>query len=268
MALALAAVAQIVAFAPTASAQSGGWQPGPGAALDNTYAGFVDVPSSGGTVPGSGSFAVAGWFVDSSAQGWAGADDVQVWLGSMDGGGSMLAKALFAQSRPDVAAALGNPFFAASGFVATINGASVPAGSQTLNVYAHTPGKGWWFRGMNVNGGGSGTSTAAPAPAAGGTPTLSITNPIEAQNVSTKSDYTINGKASPGAAIDVWINGERNTHYATELGTTTAAGDGSWSLTFIPTHFPSTHSNLYVYAKDASSGVETLLSVGFNIVDK
>ena len=201
MALALAAVAQIVAFAPTASAQSGGWQPGPGAALDNTYAGFVDVPSSGGTVPGSGSFAVAGWFVDSSAQGWAGADDVQVWLGSMDGGGS-------------------------------------------------------------------GTSTAAPAPAAGGTPTLSITNPIEAQNVSTKSDYTINGKASPGAAIDVWINGERNTHYATELGTTTAAGDGSWSLTFIPTHFPSTHSNLYVYAKDASSGVETLLSVGFNIVDK
>src|SRR6266851_499690 len=137
IALVMAAIAQILVFAPAASAQAGGWQPGPGAALDNTYAGFVDVPSNGATVPGSGSFPVVGWFADTTAQGWAGADDVQVWLGSIDGGGSMLAKALFAQPRPDVAAVLGNPFFAPSGFVATVNGASVPAGSQTLNVYAH-----------------------------------------------------------------------------------------------------------------------------------
>jgi hypothetical protein len=145
----------------------------------------------------------------------------------------------------------------------------VPAGSQTLTVYAHTPGKGWWFMGVAVNGGGSGTSAAAPAAPTGGAPTLQIINPTEGQNVSTKSDYTINGKASPSnVTIDVWINGERNTKYATELGTTTPTSDGSWSLRFVPTHFASTHSNLYVYAKDKTTGVETLTSVGFNIVDR
>ena len=36
----------------------------------------------------------------------------------MDGGGKMLARASFAQSRPDVATALGNPYWAASGFTA------------------------------------------------------------------------------------------------------------------------------------------------------
>ena len=91
------------------------WTPGPGAAGDNTYAGFIDMPPANIMVP-TGNFQVAGWFVDTTAQGWAGADDVQVFLGTMDGGGKMLAKAFFAQSRPDVAAALANPFWVASGF--------------------------------------------------------------------------------------------------------------------------------------------------------
>src|SRR5438094_3879828 len=81
----------LLAFAPAASAQSAGWQPGPGAILDNTYTGFIDLPTNGATVPGTGSFTVAGWFVDQTAQGWAGADDVQVWLGTLDCGGRMLA---------------------------------------------------------------------------------------------------------------------------------------------------------------------------------
>ena len=51
-----------------AEAQSNGWQPGPGGILDNTYAGFVDIPQSGATVPGSGSFTVGGWFVDGIGQ--------------------------------------------------------------------------------------------------------------------------------------------------------------------------------------------------------
>jgi hypothetical protein len=260
----------------SASAQAAGdWQPGPGAALDNTYAGFIDLPPGGSTVPGGGSFTVAGWFVDKTAQGWAGADDVQVWLGTMDGGGKMLAKALFAQSRPDVAAAMGNPFWAASGFGASVAGSSVPAGPQTLNVYAHTPGKGWWFKGVNVTGGGSGTGTAAPAapssPTAGGAPVLTITNPSENQNVSTKSDYTITGSVSDPGNIDrieVWINGERNSQYARLLGTITPNSDGSWSITFSPTKFASTHSNLYVYAHNRATNLETVVTRGFNIVDK
>src|ERR687888_281581 len=85
-------LALVVSTAPPVLAQSSGWQPGPGAVQDNTYQGFIDQPTSGATVPGSGSFLVSGWFVDTTAQGWAGADDVQVWLGKMGGGGAKLAQ--------------------------------------------------------------------------------------------------------------------------------------------------------------------------------
>src|SRR3984893_12676684 len=112
------------------------WTGGPGAAGHNTYTGFVDLPPANATVP-TGSFVVSGWFVDQTAQGWAGADDVQVFQGTMDGGGKQLAKAIFGQSRPDVAAALGTPYWAASGFSATIASSALAAGGQTLSVYAH-----------------------------------------------------------------------------------------------------------------------------------
>src|SRR5579871_6887729 len=87
-----ACFALVLTAAPQAAAQSAGsgWQPGPGAVQDNTYNGFIDAPTNGATVPGSGAFNVSGWFVDTTADGWAGADNVQVWLGSMDGGGTMI----------------------------------------------------------------------------------------------------------------------------------------------------------------------------------
>jgi hypothetical protein len=268
----VSALAAVVALYAPVAAQSADWQPGPGGILDPTYSGFVDAPRGGATVPGSGSFAVAGWFVDRSAQGWAGADDVQVWLGSMDGGGRMLAKALFAQSRPDVGAALSNGYWTNSGFSASVAG--LPGGSQTLNVYVHTPGKGWWFKSVTVNGGGASGSVSAPtasAPTGGaGAPALTVINPTDNQNVSTRGDYTIEGTVSdPGSVdrIDVWINGERNAQYATQLGTTTPQSGGGWSLTFKPTKFASTHSNIYVYAHNRA-GQESLVSRGFNIVDK
>ena len=272
-----AVMALLLASVPAALAQSAGWQPGPSAALDNTYDGFIDIPPGGAAVSGSGSFTVAGWFLDHTAQGWAGADDIQVWLGTMDGGGRMLAKAAFAQNRPDVGTATGDPYWSASGFGASIAGSSVSAASQTLNVYAHTPSKGWWFKSVTVTGGGTGTAAPAPAPsapgapAAGGPPVITILNPTNNQNVSTKSDYTINGTVNDPGNIDrieTWINGERNSHYATLLGTTTPNKDGSWSQTFTPTHFPSTHSNLYIYAHNAATGLETVKNVEINIVDK
>ena len=153
------------------------WTPGPGAAGDNTYAGFIDVPPANTMVP-TGNFQVAGWFVDTTAQGWAGADDVQVFLGTMDGGGKMLAKAFFAQNRPDVAAALGNPYWAASGFIATIPASALPSGGQTLSVYAHTPAKGWWYKQVQVNVSSTAASTtpaAAGAPVPPGTPAAEVT---------------------------------------------------------------------------------------------
>src|SRR5256885_16118273 len=73
------------------------WTAGPGGILDDTYTGFIDVPSMNATVP-TGGFTVAGWFVDKTAEGWAGADDMQIWQGTMDGGGKMRAKAASPQN--------------------------------------------------------------------------------------------------------------------------------------------------------------------------
>src|SRR5713101_3150340 len=171
------------------------WTAGPDAALDPTYAGFIDVPSANATVP-TGSFTVAGWFVDQTAQGWSGADDVQVWQGTMDGGGKMLAKAVFAQSRPDVASALGNPYWAASGFGGVVPANSLSAGNQTLSVYAHTPGKGWWYKQVNVTVSTSAPATAAPSAPTATTPTVSggavpilvIEKPTSGENINTRSN--------------------------------------------------------------------------------
>jgi hypothetical protein len=278
VALVLVGATAVLSSAAPVAAQTSGWQPGPGAILDNTYDGVIDVPSNGATVPGGGSFTVSGWFVDRQAEGWAGADDIQVWRGAMDGGGQMLARGSIGQNRPDVATALGNPFWAASGFSAAVPGSAVPAGPQTLSVYVHTGGKGWWFKQVNVNGGGSGTGTAAPAPsgtATGGPPQLTVSDPTAGQNVSTRSKFTIQGTAiDPGFGgsgidrVEVWLNGERDGQGGTSLGTTTPDSSGAWSLEFTPTNFPSTHSNLYIYAHSKNTGLETEITRDFNITDK
>jgi hypothetical protein len=274
VAASLAVFASLVS--PASAQQGSGWQPGPGGILDNTYAGFIDLPQNGATVPGSGAFTLGGWFVDQQAQGWAGADNMQVWLGTMDGGGHMIAQGTVAQNRPDVGAALGNPFWAASGFSALVNGSSVPGGSQTLYVYLHTGGKGWWFKTVTVNGGGAAASAPAPAPGgavtAGAAPNLAVTSPTEGQNVSAKgsADFTITGTASDPATgaggidrVDVYILGEPDT--GTLLGSVQPNGDGSWSVTFKPTKFPSTHVNIYVFAHSKTTGKTTEVVRGFNI---
>lgn len=270
--------ALVLPAAAPASAQSAGWQPGPGAILDNTYDGVIDTPTAGANVSNGASLTVGGWFVDRQAQGWAGADDVQVFLGQMGSGGTMLARGIVAQNRPDVGAALGNPYWAASGFSASVPGSSLPAGQQTLNVYIHTGGKGWWFKSVSVNVSSAGATASAaaastsgasaPAGASNGQTTVDVTNPTEAQNVSTRSgDYTITGTASPDVdRVDVWINGERDT--GTELGTVTPNSDGTWSVTFRPTRFPSTHANLYVFAHSRATGKEIEFIRGFNITDR
>jgi Big-like domain-containing protein len=109
----------------------------------------------------------------------------------------------------------------------------------------------------------------------GGPPQLSIGNPLEGSNVSASGgkSYTITGAvtdpvAGAGAidSVEVWIFGEKNTRGATNLGTATVLSDGSWSLTFLPTRFTSTHTNIYVYAHSKATGLETVASRGFNIV--
>jgi hypothetical protein len=279
------------------------WTPGPGAAGDNTYAGFIDVPPANATVP-TGSFYVAGWFVDTTAQGWAGADDVQVFQGTMDGGGKMIARASFAQSRPDVAAALSNPFWAASGFTALVPPSSLPAGGQTLSVYAHTPGKGWWYKQVQVNVSPT-AATSAPAPAGGAAPApavvagaalpiVAIEKPKDGESVLTKNDYEIIGyaldkNARPdqgvaGSGIDrvqVYLGAERENG-GTFLGEANLAyadsvpeglygsqfATAGWRLTFKPTGFHVNTYLMFAYAHSAVSGKEDVATRFFAIRDK
>src|SRR5438270_14054578 len=75
----------VVAAAPMpAAAQvvpgSGTWSPGPNAAGDNTYAGNVDQPATGSTIPAGTAFHVTGWVVDTTAEARAGLDDLNVYL--------------------------------------------------------------------------------------------------------------------------------------------------------------------------------------------
>ena len=188
------------------------WTAGPGAVGDPTYNGYIDTPSNNATVP-IGSFGVRGWFVDTQAQGWAGADDMQVWLGTMDGGGKMLAKGSIGGNRPDVATALGNPFWAASGFGALVPPDQLAPGGQTLCVYLHTPGKGWWYKQLQVNVSASAAANVTPAqtappavpvPTGAGVPVISsstlpiiiIEHPLSSENIKTKNvDYQIIGYA-------------------------------------------------------------------------
>ncbi|MCA1647674.1 MAG: hypothetical protein LC797_20165 [Chloroflexi bacterium] len=258
------------------------WTPGPGAVGDNTYVGFIDVPPTNATVP-PGSFQVAGWFVDTTAQGWAGADDVQVFQGTLDGDGKMLARATFAQARPDVAAALGNPYWAASGFNAGVPAGALAAGGQTLSVYVHTPGKGWWYKQVQVNVSATAT-TSAPAPIVSGAalPLVVIEKPADGEVVKTSNDYTIigyaldrNARPNQGVAgsgidrVQVYFGAERDNGGRfvgeAELGFNDSIPEGlygaqfassGWRLTFKPTQFHVNTYLMFAYARSAVSGQE------------
>jgi hypothetical protein len=142
-----------VSAAPAAAQSApgaGAWQPGPAGTGDHAaLAGVIDSPSSGANVS-PGTLALRGWFVDLTAQGWTGVDDVEIFLGTMDSG-RPLGHAQFQQSRPDVASALRNPFWANAGWSANVPSTSLATGENTLSVYAHTPAKGWWLRQVRIN---------------------------------------------------------------------------------------------------------------------
>jgi hypothetical protein len=115
----------------------------------------------------------------------------------------------------------------------------------------------------------------APPPPPAGPPQVTIGNPTEGSNVNAGGgrSYTITGSATDpvggaGAidSVEVWIFGERNANGATNLGPATILSDGSWSLTFLPTRFVSTHTNIYVYVHSKATGLESVASRGFNIV--
>jgi hypothetical protein len=283
---ALVAALAIAVLAAPGSAQSVDWAQGPNASGDNTYTGFIDLPSANSTVP-TGGFTVTGWFVDRTADGWAGADDVQVWLGSMDGGGRMLSEPNFAQTRPDVAAALGNPFYASSGFFGQIPPGSLNPGPQTLSVYVHTPGKGWWFKQVGVNVSATAAANPTPTPpgpsvSGGAVPVIAIEEPKDSETVLTKNDvfqitgYALDKNAAKfqgvaGSGIDrvsVYL-GDRDNGGSflgdADLGFSDTIAEGlygsqfasaGWRLDFHPTKFHANTYLLYAYAHSLVTGKE------------
>ncbi|MDQ6669306.1 MAG: hypothetical protein M3069_00815 [Chloroflexota bacterium] len=139
-----------------------GWLAGPGAVGDNTYSGVIDAPAVVAPVTTSGAVQLAGWFVDRTADGWAGADDIEIYLGTIGNGGALLTHAFFARPRSDVAATFGRPDWAASGWTAIVPTTALVPGNNVVSVYAHSPAKGWWYKQVTLNVSAGATSRAAP----------------------------------------------------------------------------------------------------------
>jgi hypothetical protein len=281
-ALTLAVLATLLLTAPAFGQQvpvPGSWQPGPGATGDNTYVGAIDAPANGSSVPQTGVLSVSGWFVDTTAQGWTGADDVQLFLGTMDTG-KLLGRGAIGLNRPDVGAALGNPVWSAAGWQVLLDVGSLQPGTNTLSVYAHTPAKGWWSLAVTVTVGQAVSSTGemlAPAPALqGGPPVVTIAAPSEDQIVSTRiRAFPITGtarEATTGARgidwVEVWLNGEASSDTGVILGVADLSSDGSWSLPFDPGAHEPLNSNLYVYAHSAVNGKTSLVVRHFFLADR
>jgi hypothetical protein len=262
------------------------WTPGPSAVLANTYDGYIDVPAMGASVP-AGSFTVSGWFVDKTADGWSGADGAQIWLGTMDAG-RQLTVASMGESRPDVAAAEGNPYWGASGFEAVVPGNLLPPGPATLSVYVHTPAKGWWYKQVNV-------VVATPPPAAASPnastqlPIVAFERPRPGEVVPSVGTYEISGYAldvharpdtAPGIGTVAVYMGDRDGG-GTLVGVaelyrddSVAAGlygpqlaSAGWRLLYLPTRFHTSDHVLYAYAVSAVNGKEAVAQRNFTLRD-
>jgi hypothetical protein len=243
--------------------------------VDTSYVGAIDSPADGAAVP-LASLDLNGWFVDTSAQGWAGADSVEVFQGPMSNG-VLLAQGLVGRDRPDVAAALNNPFWTTSGWTANVDWSRLPVGQVALTVNLHTPNKGWWARGVTLTVGAGSGEILAPAPAAlSALPRLAVVTPEPGEAVSTSNrQYVISGSATDPARpvggvdlVEVWLDGEANAPGATLLGIADVAGDGTWSLTFDPAQFEPTDANLYAYAHSTVSGKRREVVVHFQITNR
>jgi hypothetical protein len=272
--------------APVAQAAAGDWQPGPYAILDNTYAGSVDLPVAGSTIPSNQPMTVTGWVIDRSAQGWGGIDDLHIYDGIAGPGGTFLGRASFAQSRPDVGMTLGNPFWTNSGFVLSLAAGGLSPGPHTLTIYAHTPAKGWWSTQVSFTIG-----PAAAAPATQATQAAPVNVILQPRGITVNKTgqdrYPIKGYAlDPNATtdtgidrVDVYLDELRGTSGSkfigtADLGRNQADAANQYGARFMGSGYqidlkltdldPANH-HIYTYARSSVTGQETIDTAGFNI---
>jgi hypothetical protein len=282
-ALAAQTCGSLPVFAQTTTSPAASvWQPGPDAVGDNTYTGSVDQPAAGSSQPVSVPIQLSGWVVDTTAQGWTGIDDVQIWNSPMNLSGQQVAHPLFQTSRPDVAAALNNPAWSAAGFVGSIAANTLLPGPNTLYVYAHTPAKGWWYKQAAFTLVASDFAfdprldLAYPTPLA----TLHGGQPVTVRGTAIDR----NASASQGTGVDrvqVYLDGDRKTGIFlgdATLGKADASvarfgpqfASGGWELTFTPTSALGSLSDnqiskISVYARSSVTGQETETSTAIMI---
>jgi hypothetical protein len=274
------------AFANAASP----WSPGPNASGDDTYAGFIDSPVSGVTVTPNSTITIRGWAVDQTAVGWSGIDDVQVYLGLQDQGGTLLVHANVGVRRDDVASATGNGYWANSGFTASFAETGLSIGPNTVTVYLHTPDKGSWFKQLQL------TVPAPPDRPFADDPLLIVRTADPSLDVAQVTPqllltgYAIDrnmplnlqlGVAGSGVSVVMaYLDGPRNggAGAGTFAGNATmgqkfseATGFGSrflnsgWQLTLHPSDLTIDRHELYIYAESAYWPNETLVIVPFTI---
>ncbi len=273
----LVAVALGLGAAPV-SAQTAGWSPGPNATGENTYDGYIDFPPAGASMPANQGILLNGWVVDKTAQGWAGIDEVHLYDGRAGEGGTFITRGVPALDRPDVGLALGNGYWAASGFMFAIPPNTLQQGTRTLTVYARSPAKGWWSKQVTLN---------ITRPSYPSDPLTVIEAPVLDEKVLTDNEYDVKGysldrNAGPNGGtgvsrVEVWI-GQRDlagsrelTPVSTSLESTRAANygtqfsKGGWQVRFNPTKFNAGDYFLYVYARSSVTGKESVTSVRFRI---
>jgi hypothetical protein len=263
------------------------WLPGPNAVGDDTYTGAIDSPVPGAVVQLNSKIIVSGWVVDQTAVGWTGIDDVQVYLGLMEQGAPMLARAATGQRRDDVAAVLGNSDFTNAGFGISFADNGLVVGSNLLSVYAHTPNKGWWYKQVEVR-----RPTPPDLPYADD-PLLVIREAIpsldsltESTHALTLRGYVIDRNMPPSlqlgvggsgvSGIQVYLDGPRQS--GTGLGSATlgiknreATGFGErflmsgWEIVIHPNDFGLERHELYIYAVSAYWPLESLVIIPITI---
>lgn len=133
----------------TGGGTTGLWTGGPDSAGPNTYVGRIEAPRARATIQAGANLLVSGWAADTTARGWSGFDQMQVYNGDRTKGGSKVADGTVGLARPDIGEILGSNF-ANSGFSAVVKASAIPAGAATLYVYLHTADKGWWYRTLPV----------------------------------------------------------------------------------------------------------------------
>lgn len=276
----LVLVMTLVLSTPRVAAQSAAdWQPGPSASGEYFCNGVIDSPVPGSTVAPGVPIQLSGWIVDMNATGWAGVDDLHVYDGYA-GPGRFLAQGTVGLNRTDVAMALGNPYYASSGFLATIPAGVLGIGQHTLTVYAHTPDKGWWYRQLTLN-------VAPQTVASSNRPAAAISKPAYGENIYTgDTDYTFMGYAldqtasitqgSQGSGIDrvqVFINDEYVGDADLGFSDPEAATFGrqfdnaGFRFAFKPTKFHEGNVQLEVRAHSVVTGNEISIPTTFQIVE-